>query len=133
MKKILVPLCLVLLSNSVFGKLMLFSDDIYLGCLDCSSMYSDSICNSFGRYGNSFSSESIWNSFGQYGNSFSLKSPWNSFSSNGPKIVDDNGNFYGRFSINTMSGFSQSSGLNNLYVNLGGDLDKIRDVLCKDK
>jgi hypothetical protein len=124
-------LIVLLVPNLVFGKLMLFSDDVYLGCLDCSSISSDSVCNSIGRYGSSISSNSIWNSIGKYGSSISSKSPWNSISSNGPKIVDDNGRFYGRFSINTISGFSQSSDLYNLYNNLDGDLDKVRDAFCR--
>ena len=124
-------LILLLIPNLVFGKLMLFSDDIYLGCLDCSSISSDSVCNSIGQYGSSISSNSIWNSIGQYGSSISSKSPWNSLSSSGPKIVDDNGNFYGRFSINTLSEFSQSRDLYNLYNNLDGDLGKVRDAFCR--
>lgn len=116
--------------DSVFRKLMLFSGDTYLGCLNCSSLSSDSICNPFGTYGNSFSGQSIWNSFGTHGNSFSPNSPWNSFSPGGPVIVDEDGNSYGRFSINTFSGFSQSGTLNEIYEKMDGDLSEVRDLFC---
>lgn len=129
MKKLI--LVLLFIPNLVFGKLMIFSDDIYLGCLDCSYISLDSICNSIGQYGSSISLNSIWNPIGQYGSSISSKSPWNSISSSGPKIVDENGNFYGRLSINTISGFSQSNDLYNLYNNLDGDLEKVRDAFCR--
>jgi len=82
-------------------KLMLFSGHDYLGCLNCSAFASDSVCNSFGTYGNSFSSTSIWNSFGSYGSRFESRSPWNSFATSPPVVVDSNGGFYGYFTLNT--------------------------------
>ena len=110
---------------------MLFSGDTYLGCLNCSSLSSDSVCNSLGTYGNSLSSQSIWNSLGTYGNLFSSNSPWNMFSSEGPVIVDEDGNSYGRFSINIFSGFSQSGTLNEIYEKTDGDLSEVRDRFCE--
>lgn len=133
MKRLLFLTITIVFSSNVsaqFGKLMLYSEDKYLGCLDCGDFNSESICNSFGTYGSSFSSDSIWNGFGTYGSSFSSKSPWNSFSSNGPKIVDDNGNFFGRFSINTFSGFSESETLSEIYEKSDGDLSGVRDLFC---
>lgn len=119
-----------------FGQtLLLYSSDnnTFLGCLNCSSYDSNSICNEYGTYGNSYSSYSIWNDYGTYGNSYSSYSPWNDYSSNGPKIVDKNGNYYGRFTINTYSldSYSNSSDLEKIYEYFKGDLDKVRDHFCQ--
>ena len=124
-------LFLVTLSNPVFGKLMLYSDEVYLGCLDCSGVNSESVCNVVGRYGSSVSSTSIWNSVGRYGSSVSSKSPWNSVSSNGPKIIDQNGKYYGRFTINSSVGFDQSIHLSVLYHKVSGDLSRLQKIFCK--
>ena len=124
---------LFIFSNVSFGTdLLLFSDDNnFLGCLNCNEFSSDSICNEFGTYGSEFSSKSIWNEFGTYGSEFSSKSPWNEFSSTGPKIVDRNGGYYGRFSINTYYGYTYSSDLLKLYEYFKGDLEKVRDSYCE--
>jgi len=114
-------------SISSFGQeLLLYSSDnnTFLGCLNCNEFSSESICNEFGTYGSEFSSESIWNEFGTYGSEFSSYSPWNEFSSDGPKIVDKDGNYYGRFSINTFSGYDNSDSLKKIYDSLDGDLEK---------
>ena len=96
-------------------ELLLFSDDTkFLGCLNCSE----------------YNSESIWNEYGTYGSEYSSESPWNVYSSNGPKIVDKDGNYYGRFSINTYSGYSNSDDLKKIYEYFNGDLEKIRDSFC---
>lgn len=90
-------------SSSSFIKLMLFGGDNnkqYLGCLNCDEIASDSIFNEYGRYGNKYSATSIWNRYGQYGSSYSQYSPWNAFASNPPVIVDEDGNFYGYFTVN---------------------------------
>ena len=76
------------------------NNSIYLGCLTCNKVQADSICNSFGTYGNSFNASSIWNQFGTYGSSFQTYSPWNSFSNNGPLIVGSNNLSYGYFTTN---------------------------------
>jgi hypothetical protein len=74
--------------------------DIYLGCLNCNRFESSSIWNEYGNYGSPYSSNSIWNEFGTYGSPFSSYSPWNSYSSSAPILVDNNGDFYGYFTIN---------------------------------
>ena len=112
-------------------ELLLFSDDNkFLGCLNCSEYNSESICNEYGTYGSEYNSESIWNEYGTYGSEYSSESPWNEYSSNGPKIVDKDGNYYGRFSINTYSGYSNSDDLKKIYEYFNGDLEKIRDSFC---
>jgi hypothetical protein len=78
--------------------LLLFGDNehqTFLGCLNCSKFDSTSICNKFGQLGSLFTSDSIWNASGRFGSS--SDSPWNVFSTSGPVIVDESGQFYGRF------------------------------------
>jgi hypothetical protein len=87
-------------------KLMLFGGPdhkTYLGCLNCSKFASDSVDNNFGTHGNKFSSESIFNQFGQYGSKFSTYSPCNAYASDPPVIVDENGDYYGRLTVNSVS------------------------------
>ena len=80
--------------------LLLFGDNAhqtFLGCLNCSKFDSASICNKFGQLGSLFTSDSIWNASGRFGSKNSSDSPWNVFSTTGPLIVDESGQFYGRF------------------------------------
>ena len=77
------------------------NNSVYLGCITCNKVQTDSICNSFGTYGSAFNSSSIWNQFGTYGSSFQTYSPWNSYSSNGPLIVGSNNLSYGYFKTNS--------------------------------
>jgi hypothetical protein len=76
------------------------NNSVYLGCLTCNQFHADSVCNSFGTYGNPYSSSSIWNQFGTYGNQFNSYSPWNSFSNSGPIIIGTNNLNYGYFTTN---------------------------------
>lgn len=128
---VLFVLLSILATMVVSQQINLFSDDNeYLGCYTCSQYEPDAICNEYGTYGSSYSGNSIWNEYGSYGSEYSSYSPWNSYSSSGPKMVDNEGNFYGRFSINTYAGFSQSSELNQLYNRVNGDLEVLRRFLC---
>ena len=84
-------------------KLMLFggqNNKTYLGCLSCSEYSSDSILNEYGNYGSEYSDKSIWNEYGNFGSEYSQYSPWNSYAMHPPVIVDEQGNFYGYFTIN---------------------------------
>lgn len=86
-------------------KLMLFggeNHDVYLGCLSCDEAATDSIFNKTGKYGKRQFDENIWNKFGGYGSRFSNLSPWNRFAQEPPVIVDPDGRFYGRFTVNTL-------------------------------
>ncbi len=74
--------------------------DVYLGCLNCSDIDSDSIWNDIGTYGNNIHFNSIWNNMGTYGNDVSNYSPWSNFASYPPVIVDKQGNFYGYLTVN---------------------------------
>ena len=113
------------------SELLLFSDDTFLGCLSCSKYDSNSICNPYGSYGSKYSGSSIWNPYGSFGNPYSANSPWNRYSTSSPSIVDRSGNFYGRFSINIYSGFSNSSNLLECYNAVDGDLERVQEGFCQ--
>ena len=103
LKRLLLMAAFAAAGEAQIPKLLLFggpSHDVFLGCLNCSSFSSDSIQNSFGKYGSSFSADSIFNSFGRFGNAFSGQSPCNQFSTDAPVIVDPNGGYYGRLTLN---------------------------------
>ncbi len=85
--------------------------DVYLGCLNCNKFDKNSIWNSFGNYGSTFGQNSIWNEFGNFGSNFSANSPWNSYSTTPPVVVDDNGNFYGYFTVNAFQNNRADFGL----------------------
>ena len=85
------------------SKIMLFGGNnhsVYLGCLNCWEVESDSVFNNVGKYGSDISSTSIFNMIGQYGSEISNDSPCNNIATNPPVIVDDHGNFYGDLTIN---------------------------------
>jgi hypothetical protein len=85
------------------SKLMLFAGEghkTYLGCLSCSEYANDSVLNKYGPHGSAFSAESVMNKHSPYGGRHGAYSPCNPFSADPPIIVDDQGNSYGRLTIN---------------------------------
>ena len=95
---------LVLVSSGFSQTLNLFGGKNYttfLGCLNCNRYDSNSVWNAYSTYGSRYSSLSIWNKYGSFGSKYSSDSPWNKYASNPPKVVDQNGNFYGYLSLNT--------------------------------
>jgi hypothetical protein len=90
-------------SSSQSTALYIYSgeDRTPLGCLNCYTTSSDSVCNSVGKHGSPFRSESIWNEFGAYGSQYRNTSPWNSYATKAPIIVDARGGSYGHLSINS--------------------------------
>jgi hypothetical protein len=74
--------------------------NIYLGCLNCNNVESNSIWNPVGTYGSQVSSLSIWNEVSEYGSQVSDYSPWNQLGNFPPVIVDKDGNFYGYLTLN---------------------------------
>jgi len=126
--------------NANAQELLLFGKENhkkFLGCYNCSSYNSDSICNTYGTYGSSYSSDSIFNNYGTWGSSYSSSSPWNAYSSSNevPVLVDRSGNFYGYFTINSYRSKASnlSSNLRDIYDDLDGDLDKIQEAICDGK
>ncbi len=126
-------LFVILVSQSVpvSARLLIFSDDVFIGCLDCVETISDSVCNYDGPYGRLNSPKSIWNGGGEFGSLDSPKSPW-SGSTRGPTMMDENGTIFGWFQINPEGGYTQSKKLNDLYRSMKGDLSRIREIFCKD-
>lgn len=90
-------------TSGTSGKLMLFggpSHSVYMGCLNCGEFAADSVFNELGRHGSSIQRDSIFNSIGQYGSTISNYSACNPIASDPPVIVDGQGRFYGRLTLN---------------------------------
>jgi len=84
-------------------KIMIFGGQnhrTFLGCLSCSEYERDSVFNEVGPYGSRYTSESIWNSYRQFGSSYSPYSVCNPNASDPPVLVNQDGVFYGRLSLN---------------------------------
>lgn len=84
-------------------KLLLFGGRdhrTYLGCLNCSQYAADSIFNSYGTNGSPYSSESIWNPYSEFGSAYSTYGVCSPYASDPPVIVDSEGRFYGRLTLN---------------------------------
>ena len=118
-------------SYPAFGHLLLYSDQVFLGCLDCIQAVPDSVCNLTGPYGQLNSKTSIWNQVSKYGSPESPQSPW-SGSRKGPLMVDQHGTVFGRFQVNPEGGYTQSTKLMQLYEGLNRDLPKAREIFCQD-
>jgi hypothetical protein len=85
-------------------KLMLFGGEghrTYLGCLNCGKYDSESVLNPYGTHGNRYNAESIFNRFSDYGSRYGIHSVCNPHSMDPPVIVDGQGRFYGRLTVNT--------------------------------
>lgn len=84
-------------------KLMIFGGldhKTYLGCLNCNEYATDSVFNSYGSHGSPYASESIWNQYGEFGSPYSMYGACNPYASDPPVIVDQNGVYYGRLTVN---------------------------------
>lgn len=104
MKRLFLVLALSMISIFAFSQtLYLFggeNHDVFLGCINCGDYSSKSVWNEYCEYGSEYNSGSIWNEFGEYGSEFSSYSPWNPYATNPPVVVDDDGDFYGYFTVN---------------------------------
>jgi hypothetical protein len=84
-------------------KLMVFGGPghgTYLGCLNCSEYANDSVFNEYGPHGSAYASASVFNQYSQFGGLYGAYSPCNPHASDPPVIVDENGAFYGRLTVN---------------------------------
>jgi hypothetical protein len=102
MKKLLVFILTLTSLQVVAQEILIFGgqgNKDFLGCLTCNEYDSNSVWNDMSQYGwdNGFGK---WNPFGPYKNPYSLTSACNSYSSSGPVLVDRQGNFYGRLTVN---------------------------------
>lgn len=84
-------------------KLMVFGGEghrTYLGCLSCSKYDAESVFNEYGSHGSQYSAESIMNPYSDFGSPYSATSACNPNASDPPVIVDGNGAYYGRLTVN---------------------------------
>jgi hypothetical protein len=84
-------------------KLMIFGGSnhgTYLGCLNCSEYAADSVLNKYGSSGSPYSAESISNHYGQFGSKYSAESACNPYATDPPVIVDGDGKYYGKLTLN---------------------------------
>lgn len=84
-------------------KLMIFGGmghRTYLGCLNCSQYASDSVYNEYGHYGSPYSADSVFNQYSEYGSPYSDESACDLYANDPPVIVDQDGRFYGRLTLN---------------------------------
>lgn len=83
--------------------LLLYADNherTFLGCINCSEYDANSVWNRYGSYGSEYSSTSIRNGYSQYGSEYSSISACNEYASKPPLILDNDGDYYGRFTVN---------------------------------
>lgn len=104
---------------------------VFAGCLNCSRYDDASVCNAYGDYGSRYSDKSIWNRYGDFGSRYEDNSPWNNYGE-GLRVVDADGNYYGRFS---RASYGQSKiplilALLKAYE-ANDDLSDLRDRLCE--
>lgn len=90
----------------------------FLGCISCSEYDSDSILNEYGPHGSRYSSESIHNHYSEYGSPYSSYSACSRYASDPPVIVDGEGGFYGRLTLNKYH--AQATKNRTLLAWLGG-------------
>lgn len=107
--------------------------DVFLGKLNASKYDSKSIWNEYGTYGSEYNTNSIWNEYGTYGSAYSLYSPFNSYASYPPVIVDEEGNFYGYFTVNKYKSKRANFDLVNIiceyYESIREDVDEWYDKI----
>ena len=72
----------------------------FLGCLNCSQYDANSLKYQYGQYGSRYSATSIFNPYGEFGSKYSATSACNPYASDPPVIVDRNGGFHGRLTMN---------------------------------
>lgn len=76
------------------------NQNVFLGELNTSKYSTNSVWNEYGIYGSKYNTNSIWNNFGIYGGLYSSTSPFNMYAIDPPVVLDEDGNFYGYFTVN---------------------------------
>ena len=71
----------------------------FLGCLNCSDTHPRSVWNENSSFG-FMNDDGKWNSWGQFANDRSRHSMCSDYAADPPVVVDEEGNAYGRLSIN---------------------------------
>jgi len=95
----------------------------YLGCLNCAEYSHDSVLNEYGSNGSRYSNSSIWNHFNQFGSAYSNFGACNAYANDPPVIVDSEGNFYGRLTVNQ---YHSQVGIGKNYY------EWLENSVCKD-
>lgn len=127
-KKILFLVLLPFLAANVFAAslsdlMIIASDGTFLG--NFKNQYDQkSIYNKYGNCGSKYNSDSIFNKYGNYGSDYSNLSPFNKYSNEGPWLMDRNGYYYGRLSIN-----KYAQGVTDFSYNLAWQLKAMRDAM----
>ncbi len=83
--------------------LLLYADNqdrTFLGCLNCNKYDSASVFNKYGEHGSNYSNTSVRNQYSEFGSRYSDVSACNPYASKPPFIFDDDGDYYGRFTMN---------------------------------
>lgn len=70
----------------------------FLGCLNCSEYGQSSIHNAY-SYGSPYG-QTIFNHYSEYGSAYSNESACNAYANDPPVIVDSDGRYYGRLTLN---------------------------------
>jgi hypothetical protein len=120
-------------ANAQSPALLLFdgeTGEVFAGCLNCNRLDDASVCNRYGDYGSRYSEKSIWNRYGKFGSRYENNSPWSRYGE-GLRVVDADGNYYGRFSL---ASYGQSKhplvqAILKAYEE-NDDLSDLRDLLC---
>ena len=100
----------------------------FLGCLNCAAQSQESICNEYGTFGGKYNSDSVWNKYGTYGSQYSSDSPWNKYSSPNVVIVDQQGGFYGYFTINKYARKRTTIPALVAFLDKAADMEELDDV-----
>jgi len=112
------------------------NSSVYLGCLNCIETNSTSIWNELGNYGSNLKQTSIWNDLGTYGGNLSSYSPFNNLASNPPKILDDQGGFYGYLTTNTIKSpratFALAEFVYLFWENIQDDVSSYYDLITQE-
>jgi hypothetical protein len=85
------------------AKLMLFGGEghrTYLGCLRRSEYVVDSVSNEYSDHGSRYSNTSVWNHNSEFGFQYSNYGACNPYANDPRVIVDSEGKFYGRLTLN---------------------------------
>lgn len=138
MKRILFFIvCCIFSMHCIFSQTLYIYEgedhDVFLGKLNASKYDSKSIWNEYGTYGSEYNTNSIWNEYGTYGSEYSSYSPFNSYASYPPVIVDEEGNFYGYFTVNKYKSKRANFDLVNIiceyYESIREDVDEWYDKI----
>jgi hypothetical protein len=68
--------------------------------VNCSKYDAESIANEYGTYGSPYALNSVLNHYSEFGSKYSVYGACNSYATDPPVIVDGNGQFYGRLTVN---------------------------------